>query len=200
LEAQVAIKLSSVIAHGGVQDARVSGLVFATADPTAVGGIAITQDTGAPVANNKIKRFDGTAAVDTTNPFPWGLLIEPVNPYTGGGVSGDNQAGLGYDSLDYGRGFIYSAAHTPGNLFDVYDDGRNLTQVTVNGSPQNASAPFVVAPTLPWALGLPVYADANGLLDTTVAPSGGARIGWVRGLTGTGADLTIALELDIDLV
>lgn len=196
----MAIKLSSVIVHGGVQDARVSGLVFATPDPTAVGGIVITQDVSAPVANNKIKRFDGTAVVSATNSKPWGLLIEPVQPYAGGGVSGEDQAGLGYDSLDYGRGFVYSAAHTPGNLFDVYDDGRNTAQVTVNGSPQNTSAPFVVAPTIAWALGLPVYADANGLLDTAAAPAGGARIGWVRGLTGTGADLVISLELDIALV
>ena len=183
-----------------MQDARVSGLIFATADATAVGGLVITQDTGAPVNNNKIKRFDGTAVISTTNPYPWGLLIEPVSPYAGGGVSGDNQAGIGYDSLDYGRGFVYSAAHTPGNLFDVFDDGRNTAQVTVNGTPQNTSAPFVVVPSIPWALSLPVFANVNGLLDTAAAPAGGARIGWVRALTGTGADLVISIELALQTV
>jgi hypothetical protein len=93
-------------------------------------------------------------------------------------------------------------------LVDVYDDKRNTQAVTVNAGQQNTSAPFIQNRT--WLVGNEVFAaDAaldstlgrNGLLDNVnAAGAGGARIGIVRAVSGSGSDLILTIELNIAIV
>jgi hypothetical protein len=210
----MAVKISSVLLNAGRDDDRISGLVLSTLTPSAsqqlFGGQVITQDEAAvPTGAGKtIVPFDGAADVSASNPFPLGLVIESTYPFPGGGVSGDNAAGVGHDTIDYARGGAYSAFHRPGNLVDVYDDKRNTQAVTVNAGQQNTSAPFIQNRT--WLVGNEVFAaDAaldstlgrNGLLDNVnAAGAGGARIGIVRAVSGSGSDLILTIELNIAIV
>lgn len=210
----MAVKISSVLLNAGRDDDRISGLILSVATPSAsqqlFGGQVITQDQAATPtgAGKTIKNFDGSADVSATNPFPLGLVIESTYPFPGGGVSGDTAAGVGHDTIDYARGGAYTAFHRPGNLVDVYDDKRNTQQVTNNGGQQNTSAPFVQNRT--WAVGDTVFAadsaldttlSRNGLLDNVnAAGSGGARIGIVRAVSGSGSDLILTVELNISIV
>ncbi len=195
----MAIKISSILLNAGRDDDRVSGLLRNDPSLVVVGGMVITQDPSAgPSGEGKtFKLFDGSAAVSGDNPLPWGLVIEATHGYPGGGASGDTAAGRGFDNLfPVARGGVYSAFHRPGNIVDVLDDQTDTTQVTVNAGQQNASAPFVVNDS--WAVGIPVFADANGLLTiTNAAGAGGAQIGTVRAVNGSGADLILAIELGI---
>jgi hypothetical protein len=201
----MALRISSVLLNAGRDDDRISGLMPTAALLAAggvIGGQVITQDQTVP-GGQTFKLFDGGSVVGATNPFPWGLVIEPTHGYTGGGASGDQAAGRGFDTLDYARGGLYTAFHRPGNLLDAYDDQRDKSQVTVNAGAQNNSAPFVQNRT--WNVGDAVFATAaalgkQALLDNVnAAGAGGARIGWVRAVAGSGADLILTIELDLSI-
>lgn len=208
----MAVRISSILLNAGRDDDRISGLlpVITNGAPQDIyGGMVITQDpTATPTGAGKtFKSFDGNAVVSATNPFPWGLVIESTFGSNRGGASGDTAAGRGFDTVDYARGGSFSAFHRPGNLVDVYDDQRNRTQVTVNGGLQNQSAPFIQ--NRAWAIGDVVFASAAavdttlgrvGLLDNVnAAGAGGARIGLIRAVNGSGQDLILTVELDISI-
>jgi hypothetical protein len=189
----MAIKNTSVI-QGAKDDDRLSGFLPPAGDPTLVGGIVVAIDSTA-LPTLTLKRFVGTAALSAGNQRPLGMLFEAAQGYSGGGASGDNAAGRGFDTVDKARGGIFSVAHRPGNLFDVYDDQRNDLQVTVDGDPQNASCPFVNNENfVPGAL----TANVSGLLSQVAPPVGGCYIGWLHAVTGGSAmDRVLTVELAI---
>lgn len=209
----MSVRISSILLNAGRDDDRISGLVpvITAGIPQEVwGGMVITQVASATPtgAGKTFTTFDGNAVVAAANPFPLGLVIESTFPSNRGGASGDTAAGLGFDTVDYARGLAFSAFHRPGNLVDVYDGKQNRTQVTNNGGQQNQSAPFVQ--NRAWAIGDAVFsADAaldttlarNGLLDNVdAAGAGGARIGWVRAVSGSGEDLILTIELQLEII
>jgi hypothetical protein len=199
----MAVRISSFLLSAGKDDDRISGFApnATTLGQPLYGGMVVTQDQ-TDSTGKTFKLFDGNAVIGATNPFPLGLLIEPAKASAVGAASGSGAAGVGFDSYNYARGGFYSVFHRPGNILDVYDDQSNKTQVSINGANQNTSAPFVVNRT--WAVGNVVYSSSAatvgqvGLLDNSnTAGTGGARIGIVRAMFGSGIDLILTIELDI---
>jgi len=207
----MAIKLGSALLGVGRDDDRLSPGFAATAGVTFIGGTAATQDFNDSTGKT-LTHFNGAADIDPAdNIFPLGLVLEDSNPFPRP-ASGDSSAGAGFDIQDYAKGDLFSVFHRPGNFADIFDDGRDATQVkplqnaggVATTNFQNQSAPFIVEDT--WALGAAVYATVTGLL-TTVKPTSAdagvaatdpvARIGRVRAVDGSGANLKIALELDL---
>lgn len=200
----MALRISSVIQNGGRDDDRLSAFSKDTAAPFFMGGMAVTQKADPSGAGKVITYFDGSAAIGAANLRPLGLVIEATYGYPGIAASGDNAAGLGFDTQDYAKGGLYSVFHRPGNFVDVYDDLRDRTQVTINAAPQNKSCPFVA--NRAWAVGDGVYAadpalGQAGLLDNVASPSGSARFGTVRSVTDAGLGTPVlTIELGIELV
>jgi hypothetical protein len=190
----MAVRISSYLLGNGQSDDRTTGFTAASTF-NGISGTVMTQDP-TDTTGMTIKKFDGSAVISSTNPLPLGLLIEPTRGSTNAAANGDTAAGQNFDTVDYARGGNYSLFHRPGNFVDVYDDFRDTTQATINGASQNASCPFVANRT--WAVGDSVYAEANALLDNVNAQAvGGARIGTVRAVSGSGAELILCIELGI---
>jgi hypothetical protein len=166
------------------------------------GGICVTQlttdSTGMTLIPSGVVGSQGI--ISAASPFPLGLVFEATFPPSNTFANGDNAAG-NYDSSAYAKGGVYTVFHRPGNAIDVLDDQRNTAQVTINKNgggtvAQNTSAPFVVSDA--WAVGLPVYFTEIGLLTITVPGSGTyVRVGFVRAVSGTGADLLVTIELNM---
>ena len=200
----MAVRISSILMGAGRDDDRLSGFALPLTGTALMGGQVVTSDE--TVSDGKtLKLFNGGAVVSGTNALPLGLVIESTNPYPGGGASGDQAAGVGFDSLDYARGGMYSVFHRPGNLVDLYDDGRDTTQVTLNAGFQNNSCPFVANRT--WIVGGGLWATAlvalgkMGIIDNADAiGAGSARIGTLRAISGTGGETILTIELNIYVV
>jgi len=200
------IRSSTLLGVGRDDDRWSPGFIKQAAD-TLYGGMVVTQLTSD--ATGKTLKIFGVAGsegiVTVANPFPMGLVYENTNPQPAV-ASGDTAAGAGFDSQSYARGAMYAVFHRPGNLVDVLDGNENLTQVArvKNGSgtnTQNASAPFIVSDT--WtAIGAPVYSTEEGLLTVTAPDTGASnyvRVGILRASSGTGNDLEIAVELNMQI-
>ncbi len=169
------------------------------------GGMVVTQVptdlTGKTIQPSGVSGNQGI--INSDSPFPLGLVFESTNQRLQAFANGDTAAG-NFDSSAYAKGGDYSVFHRPGNLVDVTDDQRDPSQVArvlnagAGTSTQNASAPFIVADN--WTIGAPVYFTEEGLL-TVVAPNTGAssyvRVGFVRATAGSGIDLIVALELNM---
>ncbi len=196
---------SSAQLNAGRDDDRLSpGFKKQTAD-ILFGGMVVTNlvtdVTGKTLQIFGVAGSDGI--ITAANPFPLGLVFENTLPFSPP-ASGDEDAGVGFDIQDFAKGGLYSVFHRPGNFVDVFDDQRDTAQPAReknDGSTeaQNASAPFIVTDT--YAIGAPVYSTEEGLLTTTI-PAGAsgvvvARVGFVRAVSGSGADLKVTLELQI---
>lgn len=195
----MAIRSATQLGVGRDDDRWSPGFTKQAAD-VMFGGLVVSQ-LNTDATGKTLALFNGNAALGTTNVMPLGLVYEPTNPFQAV-ASGDNAAGGNFDSLDYARGNEYSVFHRPGNLVDVYDDGRDTTQVARsknNGggtNTQNTSAPFIVSDA--FVIGSKLYATAVGLLTVTTLASGAtAQIGYVRAVSGSGADLVLSVELAI---
>ena len=209
----MAIKTSTVLGNGRDDD-RISGFSKATLSGATnfnggidqlIGGLVVCQD-NSDITGKTLKLFQGAVALAVTNPLPLGLVFENTVGYSSV-ASGDYAAGKGFDSLDYARGGVYSVFHRPGNFVDVYDDGRNTAQVTVdvNGAPsaaQNFSCPFNAAESFP--VGTPVYVTGKATSGscagrlTATATGATAIVGVVRasnGLSGNQQIFTIELGI-----
>lgn len=197
---------SSTLLGVGRDDDRWSPGFGKQASDTLYGGLVVTNLT-TDATGKTIKPFGvaGSQGIITAaSPFPLGLVFEATNPPLQTFASGDNAAG-NFDSSAYAKGNSYSVFHRPGNLVDVLDDQRNTTQVArvKNGggtNTQNASAPFIVSDT--WSVGAPVYSTEEGLLTTTApttAASSYVRVGFVRAVSGSGLDLVVAVELNMQV-
>jgi hypothetical protein len=196
----MSLKLGSTLLGVGRDDDRLSPGFTLGSGVVVFGGLVMSQLT-TDVSGKTLAVFNGV--IDATHPLPLGLVIENTNPFPRS-ASGDADAGVGFDSLDYARGGLYSVFHRPGNFADISDDGRDRTVVarTANAGPavnQQASAPFII--TDPWAIGVEVYSTPQGLL-TTVVPAGApgtivAVVGYIRAVFGTGSTLKLALELQL---
>ncbi len=192
----MAIRSATQLGVGRDDDRWSPGFAKQAAD-VMFGGLVVSQLT-TDASGKTLAIFNGV--VDSTHPVPLGLVYENTFPFRGI-ASGDNAAGNGFDSIDYARGNEYSVFHRPGNLVDVFDDGRDTAQIarTLNGggtSLQNTSAPMIVADS--WVVGSRIWSTAAGLLTVT-APTAGtaAQIGYSRAVSGSGADLLISVELAI---
>lgn len=163
------------------------------------GGQVVTSDT-TDASGKTIKLFNGQGAVSTTNPKPLGLVFESsvLFPVTNT-ANPDGQAGYGYDNINYARGGVYSVFHRPGNIVEVFDDGRatNLVNRVTNAGPTNSqpeSAPFITSDS--YVVGSPVYATGEALL-TSDSTGATAEIGVVRAVSGSGAAAILTIELGI---
>ncbi len=201
------ITISSALANAGRDDQRISGLIPNLATLVTFGGRAITQDpsSGPSGAGKSFMHFDGSSVLSASNPYPLGLVIEPTHGFSGNFLSGENQQGSGFSSWPQATGGLYSAFSTPGNWCDVWDDFTDKTIVTVGGQPQNASCPFDLSANWLAAIGMPFTSDSDGYLTTdgshtAGAASGGAILGIVRGVQGTGTSLRLTLQLGIAIV
>lgn len=197
---------SSILLGVGRDDDRWSpGFSKQSAD-TMYGGLVVTQLT-TDLTGKTLKIFGVASSqgiITVANPFPLGLVFEATNPPTMPFASGDSAAG-NFDSSAYAKGGSYSVFHRPGNCCDVLDNQSNTTQVArvKNGSgtnTQNTSAPFIVSDA--WVIGAPVYSTEEGLLTVT-APTTGAsnyiRVGFCRAVSGSGLDLIVAIELNMQV-
>ena len=197
----MAIKTSTLMGTGRDDDRWSPGFVI-PAGVVLYGGMVVTQDLAAvlpQIPAKTLKPFNGVAGTD---PLPVGLVYENTTAFLPGGASGDQAAGKGFDSLDYARGGMYSAFHRPGNIVDVFDDGRDTTSVSrarnAGGAQfQGKSAPFIITDS--FTVGVPVFCTTEGLLtvDNTGATT---KIGIVRAVEGSGATTRFSLELQIALV
>ncbi len=192
----MAIRSTTQLGVGRDDDRWSPGFKKSAAD-VMFGGLVMSQLT-TDATGKTLAIFNGV--IDATHPTPLGLVYENTNPFRNN-ASGDSAAGVGFDQIDYARGDEYSVFHRPGNLVDVFDDGRDTTQVArnLNGggtNTQNASAPFVVNDT--YNIGSRLWSTSEGLL-TSVAPAAGtaAQVGYVRAKSGSGADLVLSVELAI---
>jgi hypothetical protein len=184
----MAVKFSSVIKQSGKPDWTETGyLPKASASlGVLVGGKPVTQSADATGAGTYFQYFDGSAVVSTTNPFPLGLLAEAsFNGFPQGGPTGAGSAG---DLWNNNRTAAYSVHNVPGNIYDVYDDGSNLTPVTVNGVSQNSSCPFVA--NLTYVIGNAIFATTPtvglGYLTNVASGAGSALLGYVVAVTSAG--------------
>lgn len=190
----MALRSSTQIGLGRQDDRWSPGFKIASGD-VLFGGEVVTQDT-TDLTGKTLIVFGGV--LDATHPFPLGLVYENTNAFTPGGASGDNAAGVGFDSLDYARGAMYSVFHTPGNLIDVVNDFRDTTSVAraKNGGGTNSqgkSCPFIASDA--FAIGDLLYATSEGLL-TKVTPAAGTVVvlGIVRAVSGTDEDQVLSVE------
>lgn len=194
----MAIRSSTLLGVGKDDDRWSPGFQKAST-ATLYGGMVVTQD-NSDTSGKTIKPFAGQTAIGAANPFPLGLVFEssvlfPVTNTT----NPDGQAGYGYDNLNYARGGLYSVFHRPGNLVDVYDDGRNKTDVDrtlMSGATQaqGASCPFITSAS--WAIGDTVYCTPEGLL-TRDNDRASVIIGTVRAVSGSDENAVLAIELGL---
>jgi hypothetical protein len=209
----MAIKTSTILGNGRDDD-RISGFIKVAAGwggasyfnggiDAIIGGTVVCSD-ASDVTGKSLRPFQGAVAISNANPMPFGLVFENTKPYASV-ASGDQAAGRGFDSLDYARGGEYSIFHRPGNFVDLYDDGRDTTQITPDvssGTPQNFSCPFVAADN--FAVGDLVYATGAATVGkvagrlTRVNTAATVVIGWVRAINGlSGNQQIFTLELNI---
>ncbi len=199
------LELGSSLLGVGRDDDRVSPGFKQPSGTELFAGMVVTQDnSGGNEDGRQLQLCDGIVDPSSNLSFPLGLVIENTNPFKRP-ASDDSSAGVGHDIQDFAKGGLVSVWHRPGNFADVSDDFRNDTAFlrALNGggtSSQNTSAPFIVAD--PWAVGTKVYCTSEGLLTTVIPPGASgvivARIGYVRAVQGTGADIKFALELSLD--
>ena len=211
----MALRNSTQLGVGSIDDrwsagflkSAASGLTAGFATTPWFGGLVMAQDalvTGGDTSGRTL--MVSTGATTSTQPIPVGLLVENQYGFSTVAAQGDHAAGGTFDTIFYARGGVFSVMHRPGNVFDIFDDNSNTTQVTQtkNGGgtvTQNQSAPFITTDT--FAVGSVVYCSGDGLLTvTTPGATAGTNIvvGVVRAVTGTGITQRITLELGIRLV
>jgi hypothetical protein len=138
-----------------------------------VGGIAVV------LSDNETVKLNTAAATDAV----LGLVMESNIAFPAQSTTPDQQAGQGFDYLDYNRGGLVTVIHDA--EVEVWDDGRSTTVI-----------PFLVAGT--YAVNNPIYAETvTGKLTDVDGGGTNQRIGRITAVTGTGAASVIRILMEI---
>jgi hypothetical protein len=137
-----------------------------------VGGLAVV------LSDNDTIKLNTAAATDAV----LGLVMESNIAFPAQSTTPDQQAGQGYDYLDYNRGGLFTVIHDA--EVEVWDDGRSTTVV-----------PFDTTGT--YAVNQPVYAETVTGKITDDSTATNQRIGRITAVTGSGATAVLRILLEI---
>lgn len=127
-------------------------------------------------------------STSTGSTLPWGLSSDSnvTQPLQG---AGGLTVGVGFDYTNFNRGGLIGAFQN-GGVFELYNDGTGN--------------PFVLSPTAPYAVNIPLYAlTGNGTTTggTVTSDSAGnsPAIGSCVSVTNAGSSTTMRLQIKLSI-